>query len=109
MKAETKERTRKMFLLSQKHIVYTEPLIIQAGTEVSVFYNPLNTVLSGKSEVWFRCSFNRWTHHFGPLPPKKMLPSDVGSYLKVTGNFVLTSYLTIWPYFMLYEIFHSPC
>lgn len=93
MKAETKERTRKMFLLSQKHIVYTEPLIIQAGTEVSVFYNPLNTVLSGKSEVWFRCSFNRWTHHFGPLPPKKMLPSDVGSYLKVTVKVPLDAYM----------------
>lgn len=87
MKAEAKERTLKMFLLSQKHIVYTEPLDVQAGSTVSVLYNPANTVLNGKSEVWFRCSFNRWTHRNGPLPPQKMLPVDNGSHLKATGKF----------------------
>ncbi|RVW46058.1 Soluble starch synthase 3, chloroplastic/amyloplastic [Vitis vinifera] len=87
MKAEAKERTLKMFLLSQKHIVYTEPLDVQAGSTVSVLYNPANTVLNGKSEVWFRCSFNRWTHRNGSLPPQKMLPVDNGSHLKATGKF----------------------
>lgn len=87
MKAETKERTLKVFLLSQKHIVYTEPLDVQAGSTVSVLYNPANTVLNGKSEVWFRCSFNRWSHRRGPLPPQKMLPMDNGPHLKATGKF----------------------
>lgn len=86
LKAETKERTMKMFLLSQKHIVYTEPLDVRAGSMVTVFYNPSNTVLSGKPEVWFRCSFNRWTHHSGPLPLQKMVRADNGSHLKVTGE-----------------------
>ncbi|XP_038970385.1 starch synthase 3, chloroplastic/amyloplastic isoform X2 [Phoenix dactylifera] len=84
LKAETKERTMKMFLLSQKHIVYTEPLDVRAGSMVTVFYNPSNTVLSGKPEVWFRCSFNRWTHHNGPLPPQKMVHAHNGSHVKVT-------------------------
>ncbi|KAG6512573.1 hypothetical protein ZIOFF_030698 [Zingiber officinale] len=58
VKAETKERTMKMFLLSHKHIVYTEPVDVQAGKMVSIFYNPSNTVLNGKPEVWFRSSFS---------------------------------------------------
>ncbi|KAH7569482.1 hypothetical protein ACOSP7_012903 [Xanthoceras sorbifolium] len=93
MKAETKEKTLKRFLLSQKHIVYTEPLDVQAGTTATVFYNPANTVLNGKSEVWFRCSFNRWTHRLGPLPPQKMLPADNGSLVKTTVKVPLDAYM----------------
>lgn len=93
MKTETKERTLKRFLLSQKHIVYTEPLDVHAGSLVTVFYNPANTVLNGKPEVWFRCSFNRWTHRKGPLPPQKMLSADNGTHVKSTGEFEPTTLL----------------
>jgi len=87
MKAETKDRSLKRFLLSQKHIVYTEPLDVQAGSTVTVFYNPVNTVLNGKPEVWFRCSFNRWTHRKGPLPPQRMLSVDNDTHVRTTGEF----------------------
>ncbi|GJN26406.1 hypothetical protein PR202_gb14333 [Eleusine coracana subsp. coracana] len=50
LKAEMKEKTMRAFLLSQKHIVYTEPLEVRAGTSVDVLYNPSNTVLNGKPE-----------------------------------------------------------
>lgn len=94
MKAETKERTMKTFLLSQKNIVYTDPLEVQAGGLVTVLYNPANTVLNGKPEVWFRGSFNRWTHRMGPLPPQKMLPADNGTHVKASGMLIIsvTSY-----------------
>ncbi|GAB2298877.1 Soluble starch synthase 3, chloroplastic/amyloplastic [Dionaea muscipula] len=84
MKAETKERTMKRFLLSQKHIVYTDPLEVQAGSTATVIYNPTNTVLNGKPEIWFRCSFNRWTHKNGSLSPQKMIPAENGSHVKTT-------------------------
>ncbi|KAM0858875.1 hypothetical protein ACQ4PT_047560 [Festuca glaucescens] len=84
MKAEMKAKTMRRFLLSQKHIVYTEPLEIRAGTTVDVLYNPSNTVLNGKPEVWFRCSFNLWMHPGGALPPHKMVKSRDGSLLKAT-------------------------
>ncbi|CAD6265973.1 unnamed protein product [Miscanthus lutarioriparius] len=84
MKAEMKEKTMRMFLVSQKHIVYTEPLEIRAGTTVDVLYNPSNTVLTGKTEVWFRCSFNRWMYPGGVLPPQKMVQAENGSHLKTT-------------------------
>ncbi|XP_058094837.1 starch synthase 3, chloroplastic/amyloplastic [Magnolia sinica] len=93
LKAEAKEKTMKMFLLSQKHIVYTEPLEVRAGMTVTVFYNPSNTVLNGKPEVWFRCSFNRWTHRNGPLPPKKMTPAENGPHVKVTVKVPLDAYM----------------
>ncbi|TMW93447.1 hypothetical protein EJD97_011678 [Solanum chilense] len=93
LKAKTKERTMKSFLLSQKHVVYTEPLDIQAGSSVRVYYNPANTVLSGKPEIWFRCSFNRWTHRLGPLPPQKMLPAENGTHVKATVKVPLDAYM----------------
>ncbi|CAN1222506.1 Soluble starch synthase 3, chloroplastic/amyloplastic [Linum grandiflorum] len=93
MKAEIKERTLRRFLLSQKHIFYTEPLDVQAGSDVTVFYNPANTVLNGKSEVWFRGSFNRWTHRKGPLPPRKMLLADDGLHVKTTVKVPLDAYM----------------
>ncbi|XP_047308837.1 starch synthase 3, chloroplastic/amyloplastic [Impatiens glandulifera] len=93
MKAETKERTLKRFLLSLLHIVYTDPLDVQAGGTVTVFYNPSNTILNGKSEIWFRGSFNRWTHRMGPLPPQKMLPADNDSHVKAIVKVPLDAYM----------------
>lgn len=93
MKAEMKERALKNFLLSQKHVVYTEPLVVRAGSSVTVFYNPANTVLSGKPEIWFRCSFNRWTHRMGPLPPQKMVPAESGAHMKATVKVPLDAYM----------------
>eukprot|EP00256_Glycine_max_P023840 XP_003546152.1 starch synthase 3, chloroplastic/amyloplastic isoform X3 [Glycine max] len=93
MKAETKERTLKRFLLSQKHIVFTDPLDVQAGSTVTVFYNPSNTNLNGKPEVWFRCSFNRWSHRNGPLPPQRMLPAENGTHVKASVKVPLDAYM----------------
>ncbi|KAM5588721.1 hypothetical protein ABKV19_006936 [Rosa sericea] len=93
MKAEMKERTLRRYLLSQKHIVYTEPLDVQAGSMVTIFYNPANTALHGKPEVWFRCSFNHWAHRSGPLPPQKMVPAENGTHVKATVMVPLDAYV----------------
>ncbi|CAI8590692.1 unnamed protein product [Vicia faba] len=93
MKVETKEKTLKRFLLSQKHIVFTEPLDVQAGSTVTVFYNPSNTNLNGKPEVWFRGSFNRWSHRNGPLPPQRMLPAENGTHVKASVKVPLDAYM----------------
>ncbi|KAG2582119.1 hypothetical protein PVAP13_6KG087300 [Panicum virgatum] len=93
LKAEMKKKTMKMFLVSQKHIVYTEPLEIHAGNTVDVLYNPSNTVLTGKPEVWFQCSFNRWMHPGGVLPPQKMVTAGNGAHLKATVNVPRDAYM----------------
>uniref|UniRef100_J3MR14 starch synthase n=1 Tax=Oryza brachyantha TaxID=4533 RepID=J3MR14_ORYBR len=93
MKSEMKEKTMRMFLLSQKHIVYTEPLEVRAGTTVDILYNPSNTALNGKPEVWFRWSFNRWTHPSGVLPPKKMVKVEDGCHLKAIVSVPSDAYM----------------
>ncbi|KAK7303299.1 hypothetical protein RJT34_14202 [Clitoria ternatea] len=93
MKVETKERTLKKFLLSQKHIVFTDPVDVQAGSTVTIFYNPSNTNLNGKPEVWLRCSFNRWSHCNGPLPPQRMLPAENGTHVKASVKVPLDAYM----------------
>lgn len=93
MKAETKARTLKAFLLSQRHIVYTDPVDVRAGNDVTVYYNPSNTVLKGKPEVWFRCSFNRWSHRRGPWLPQKMVPAENCSHVKTTVKVPLDAYM----------------
>lgn len=93
LKAEMKQKTKKRFLDSQKHIFYTEPMEVQAGKSVTVFYNPSNTVLNGKAEVWIRCSFNRWTHRLGPLQPQKMVSVDNSSHLKANVKVPLDAYM----------------
>ncbi|KAL8130155.1 hypothetical protein V2J09_019310 [Rumex salicifolius] len=93
MRAVTKENSLKRFLMSQKHIVYTDPFDVQAGEDVTVYYNPANTVLSGKPEVWFRGSFNRWSHHKGPLAPEKMVPAGNGSLVRTTVKVPLDAYI----------------
>lgn len=97
MKLEMKEKTMKRFLLSQRHILHTEPLDVQAGSTVTVFYNSSGTVLSGKPNVWFRCSFNHWTYQNGSLPPLKMVPTGDGSLVKASGKniTIITCYIRI--------------
>lgn len=107
MKSETKERTVKNFLLSQKHIVFTDPVDVQAGSAVTVFYNPANTPLNGKPEVWFRCSFNRWSHRNGPLPPQKMLPAGGGSHVKATGEISFLTPFDHWVRLMVSSMFST--
>lgn len=101
IKAKTKETTLKTFLLSRKHIVFTEPLDVQAGSTVTVFYNPANTVLNGKPEAWLRCSFNRWTHRLGPLSAQKMVPDQDGPHLKATGDTQPPVWILILHFFKL--------
>jgi len=86
MKAETKNKTLQRFLHSQKHVVFTQPLRVEAGSTITVLYNPCNTILNGKPEVWFTHSFNRWTHRNGLFPPQKMLSSNNETYVKTSGE-----------------------
>lgn len=86
IKAEFKEKTKSILIKSQEHIFYTDPVDVQAGKEVTIFYNPSNTVLNGKPEVWLLVSFNRWTHRRGNLPLVKMLPVINTAFHKATSK-----------------------
>ncbi len=44
----------------QRKFLFTEPMIPRAGEKVTVYYNPDNTVLRGRPDIWVRGSWNRW-------------------------------------------------
>ncbi|GJP84436.1 hypothetical protein CLOP_g14493 [Closterium sp. NIES-67] len=81
LKAAMKRRTKEAFLQSQAHVFFTEPAEPRAGETVRVFYNPSNTVLHGRQNVWMRGSFNRWTHRTGCFLPVHMQPAANGTHL----------------------------
>jgi len=62
-----------------RHVLFTEPEVLQAGEEVTVYYNPEDTPLNGKSHIYLVGGWNRWTHvrKFGPV--KMDPPSGPGS------------------------------
>ncbi|CAI7775872.1 unnamed protein product [Closterium sp. NIES-54] len=87
-KRAMKRRTMETFLQSQAHVFFTEPAEPRAGETVRVFYNPQNTVLHGRQDVWMRGSFNRWTHRTGCFLPVHMRPASNGTHLVGEGEFL---------------------
>lgn len=86
LRKEVAARTAAQFLAAQSAVLYTEPAPLRAGQQGSVFYNPGATVLAGRSEVWIRGGFNRWSHPDGTWGPIRMEPTDDGNHLKATGE-----------------------
>lgn len=93
LKEQLKVKTKHIFLKSQAHIFYTDPIDVEAGKNVTIFYNSSNTILSGKPEVWLRGSFNRWTHRMGCFPPVKMIPAGNSTHFKATVKVPLDAYI----------------
>ncbi|CAG9465646.1 unnamed protein product [Pedinophyceae sp. YPF-701] len=70
-----REKALAVMRRQQRHVLYTKPDKITAGSTVELCYNPQDTPLSGRQSVWVRGGYNRWTHKksFGPIemtPPK---------------------------------------
>ena len=57
-----------------------------AGKPVEVYYNPDETVLRGRPEVYVSGSYNRWRHPSGGFPPTQMQPviSGGGGWYQAT-------------------------
>ena len=67
-------------------MLYTEPEVVKAGTEVAVFYNPRDTPLAGKPRIFLQGGWNRWSHvrKFGPI--EMTAPAEGGLHFKVEGG-----------------------
>ncbi len=50
-------------------MLFTYPEVVEAGQEVTLYYNPRDTPLNGRQQVYVMGGWNRWTHkrHFGPI------------------------------------------
>lgn len=71
-----REKAMAVLRRQTRHVLYTSPEVIQAGSTITVRYNPQDTVLRGRDRIFIRGGFNRWSHSkfFGPvemLPPNK--------------------------------------
>ncbi|KAI7836090.1 hypothetical protein COHA_010018 [Chlorella ohadii] len=66
-----------------KHVLFTTPEVVEAGEEVTVYYNPNNSALPGRNQIWIKGGWNRWRHprSFGPL---EMTPPKVGDHFQTT-------------------------
>ncbi|BBN03016.1 starch synthase [Marchantia polymorpha subsp. ruderalis] len=93
LKKEMAAKTMETFLQAQSHIFYTKPAEPLAGEDVTVYYNPSNTVLNGKPDVYMRGSFNRWTHFLGCFEPIKMVKAENGTHLEATVKIPKDAYV----------------
>ncbi|CAD7699185.1 unnamed protein product [Ostreobium quekettii] len=59
-----------------KHVMFTQPSVVKAGEEVTVYYSPNDTPLNGCQDIYLLGGWNRWTHrkNYGPL--KMMAPKE---------------------------------
>jgi len=57
-KAKSARRRREV----QQRFLYTKPLVPVAGKEVEIYYNPDQTALRGRPDVYVHGGFNRWSH-----------------------------------------------
>ncbi|EFJ40335.1 hypothetical protein VOLCADRAFT_99865 [Volvox carteri f. nagariensis] len=67
-----------------RHVLFTDPEVVTAGSEVTVFYNPRDTPLNGRQQIYLMGGWNRWTHkrHFGPIAMHR--PVDGGEHWQAT-------------------------
>jgi hypothetical protein len=65
-----------------KHVLFTDPATLEAGTTVELYFNPRDTVLSGRRSIWLRGGFNRWRHP-RPFGPIEMVPPEDGEHFRV--------------------------
>jgi len=68
-KIMVQEKAEKVRRLQLRHVLYTEPEKPDAGKDLSIYYNPNNTILHGSENVFLTLGFNRWRHpkSYGPL------------------------------------------
>uniref|UniRef100_A0A7R9VX43 starch synthase n=1 Tax=Chlamydomonas euryale TaxID=1486919 RepID=A0A7R9VX43_9CHLO len=73
-RAKAQEMVKAVERRKVRHVLYTEPEVVTAGKDLTIFYNPANTILSGRERVFIRGGWNRWNHakKFGPLEMTKM-------------------------------------
>jgi len=62
-----------------RHVLFTEPEVVTAGQDVTLFYNPRDTPLNGRQRIFLQGGWNRWSHarKFGPI---EMQPNEEGVF-----------------------------
>ena len=64
-------------------MLYTQPEVVTAGSEITVYYSPRDTNLTGRQRIFLRGGWNRWSHPrpFGPIEMEP--PAEGTEHFKV--------------------------
>lgn len=63
----------------RSRVLFTQPITPVAGQPVDIFYNPDETPLRGRPEVFASVGFNRWTHgEKNVVPLQSVIPGGIG-------------------------------
>ncbi|WIA17469.1 hypothetical protein OEZ85_014309 [Tetradesmus obliquus] len=85
-RTEQKEKAKAVLRRQMKHVMFTEPEVIEAGKPVTVYYCPDDTALAGSNQVYFTGGFNRWAHK-RQLGPAAMRPPGInGRHWQIRFN-----------------------
>ena len=75
--SEARERSLRVVAAQMARHVRTVPAgDPQAGSIVTVLYNPTDTALHGRTDVYIRGGFNRWRHDARKWGPTRMRPAS---------------------------------
>ncbi len=88
-----------------KHVLFTKPDNPMPGDTIEVYYNPQNTILGGRPNVFLRGGFNRWKHP-KPFGPIQMIPPESGDHFRVCERGVCICVwlgVYVWVYVSVYE------
>jgi len=67
-----------------KHVLFTEPEVINAGQKVTVYYCPDTTALAGRQQLYITAGFNRWNHRKNFAGVEMEPPGPLGSHWSTT-------------------------
>lgn len=67
-----------------KHVLFTDPAVLEAGSSTTIYYSPNDTCLNGKEQIYIMGGWNRWSHKrkLGPIPMKP--PGEGGTHWRAT-------------------------
>lgn len=78
------DRTLAVARRQLKHVLFTDPPVLEAGGHVTVYYCPNNTCLNGKEQIFITGGWNRWSHRSSLGPIEMQPPGQGGVHWRAT-------------------------
>jgi len=72
------KKTEEVRRKQMRHVLFTTPGDVKAGSDVTIHYNPSNTNLNGSERIYLTGGYNRWRHKKNFTSIEMKAPSDEG-------------------------------
>ena len=67
-----------------KHVLFTDPPVLEAGGKVTIYYSPNDTCLNGKEQLYLMGGWNRWSHRKKLGPIAMQPPGEGGNHWRAS-------------------------